>query len=238
MQKKLIILTLTLLAIGVCSCGESDQHAQDKATIDSKPMDASSAGNSKQTEGNELDPGVYAESKYTDAEGNDVIFQNSFPKGGVYIDSSGILSGGDTTGIRYGYGVFWTRLINETTKPVEMTLNFPTDSLVLASSPGVYFRLFLPPDTMTVDKLSRYSYGISDLASSLAAGFEELSMLERTVDPNDDFYFYVLLFFQAPKNGPVRTGFVVKDQDLFYKIDIEPYGSTLIPCGQFVFKNR
>ena len=236
MQKKLIILTLTLLVIGVCSCGESDQHAQDKATIDSKTMDTGSSGNSKKTAGNELDPDVYSESKYTDAEGNDIIFQNSFPKGGVYIDSSGILSGGDTTGIRYGYGVFYTRLINETTEPVEMTLNFPTDSLVLASSPGVYFRLFLPPDTMTVDKLSQYSYGISDLASSLAVSFQKNNLLQRTVDPNETFYFYVVLLFNAPRNGPVRTGFVAKDEDLFYKIDIEPYGSTSIPCGQFDFK--
>lgn len=234
MQKKLIILTLTILVIGVCSCGESDQDSQDKATIDSKTMDASSAGNSKKTENNELDPDVYSESKYTDAEGNDVIFQNSFPKGGVYIDSSGILSSGDPTGARYGYGVFWTRLINETTGPLKMMLNFPTDSLTLVSSPEVSFRLFLPPDTMTADKLSLYSYGISNLESSLAAGFEEPSSLERTVEPTEDFYFYVLLFFQAPKNGPLRTGFVVKDQDLFYKIDIEPYGSTLIRCGQLV----
>jgi len=235
MKKKWIILTITLLVVGVCSCGQSAQDGQDEDTFEAKTIDSIPVGTIKNKGISDLDPSVHSESRYTDAEGNDVIFQNSFPKGGAYIDSSGVLSGGDTTGVRYGYGVFWTRLTNETINPLELTINFPADSLVLASFPESYFRLFLPPDNMSVDKLSLYSYGIADLESSLAAGFQEISMLQETVDLNEAFYFYVVLLFHAAKNGLVRTGFVAKNQDLFYKIDIEPYGSTLIPCGRLVF---
>jgi hypothetical protein len=62
-----------------------------------------------------------------------VIIQNSLPKGGPYTDP---------TGKRFGYGIFWTRVINQTTSPLELTINFPADSFAIFPEPGSYLKLF------------------------------------------------------------------------------------------------
>jgi hypothetical protein len=64
-----------------------------------------------------------------------VIIQNSLPKGGPYTDP---------TGKRFGYGIFWTRVINQTTSPLELTINFLGDSFAIFPEPGSYLKLFLP----------------------------------------------------------------------------------------------
>ena len=44
-----------------------------------------------------------------------VRVQNSLPKGGPYTDPAGN---------RFGYGIFWTRIVNESAFPLELTINF------------------------------------------------------------------------------------------------------------------
>ena len=45
------------------------------------------------------------------------------------------------------------------------------------------------------------------------------------------------MLFRVPDNGPVRTGFVLKEQDLFYRISIaNQLDSVLIPCGKDCFE--
>jgi hypothetical protein len=84
------------------------------------------------------------EVKYSDATGKGIIIQNSLPRGGPgYFDP---------TGRRFGFAIFWTRIINETSKPIELSINFPADSFAIFPSPDSYLKLFLPPDTMTPDK--------------------------------------------------------------------------------------
>jgi hypothetical protein len=58
----------------------------------------------------------------------------------------------DPTGKKYVYAVFFTRIINETDNPCELTVDFPVESSELPFAPGVYYRLLFPPDTMTIDK--------------------------------------------------------------------------------------
>lgn len=201
-----------------------------------------------------------SESKYTDSTGKSVIIQNSFPKGGGYIDGisgytdftgNGVITQNsfsigredigrkrgytDSTGKNYGYAIFWTRVINETATPLELTINFPADSFAIFPSPASYLKLFLPPDKMTLDKQSLYNYGITGLKSFLDTGFNKPTMLQKTINPNDECLFYIAaLSYQA--GGTSRAGLVLKGQDLFYRISIEPLGTALIPCGQIVFK--
>jgi hypothetical protein len=102
---------------------------------------------------------IDTEVKYSDSTGKGIIIQNSLPRGGPY----------DTpTGKRFGYGIFWTRVINETATPFELTINFPADSFAIFLQPDSYLKLFLPPGTMTVDKESLYEYGYGATRMTLA----------------------------------------------------------------------
>lgn len=69
-----------------------------------------------------------------------VIIENSLPKGGGRYT--------DPAGKNFGYAIIWTRVINETATPLELTINFPSNSFAIYPSPG-YAKFFIPPGTMT-----------------------------------------------------------------------------------------
>lgn len=172
-------------------------------------------------------PSTYigTESVYTDSAGIDVIIQNSLPKGGGYIDAAGK---------EFGYRIFWTRIINESAAPIEITIKFPADSFAILPS-GSYFKVFLPPNTMTLDKEGLYSYGATGLLSFLDTGLHAPTMLQRTINPNEAFQFYVGTLSHQPKDsklipsGRIQTELILKGQELFYRI--KQLDFPLIPCG-------
>lgn len=174
-------------------------------------------------------PGTYidTEAKYTDSTGIVVIVQNSLPKGGGYTD---------LTGKPHGYRIFWTRVINETASPIELSINFPADSLADLPLTDSYFKVFLPPDTMTLDKEMLYSYGAIGLKSFLDTGLTEPTTLQRTINPKEACLFYVGVLFIGEGDGKsvvgrLHAGLVLKEQGLVYRMS-----DTEIPCGQIVFK--
>ena len=170
---------------------------------------------------------IDTEVKYSDSTGKGIIIQNSLPRGGPYDHPAGK---------RFGYGIFWTRVINETASSLELTINFPADSFAIFPQPDSYLKLFLPSGTMTIDKVSLYDYGAGS-QSFLDTAFYKPTMLQRTIYPKEECLFYIALVFQTPDNGAVRTGLVLKDQELFYRVSILwQLDSALIPCGQIVFK--
>lgn len=57
--------------------------------------------------------------------------------------------------------VFWTRITNETINPIELKIDFPLDSFEIPSSSGIYMKLLLPSDKMTIDKEPLYDYGLT-----------------------------------------------------------------------------
>src|SRR5687767_13644709 len=105
---------------------------------------------------------VDTEATYTDSAGNVVIVHNSLPKGvGRYTDSAGK---------KHGYVTFWTRVINESATPLQLSITIPADPFTIFPSPDEHIRIFLPPDTMTVDKIPLGNYGLTNLQSFLDAG--------------------------------------------------------------------
>ncbi|QHV96494.1 hypothetical protein [Spirosoma endbachense] len=167
---------------------------------------------------------------YTSGKKQDkgVVIQNSGPKGGPYTHP---------TGERFGRGIFRTRVSNETDSPVELTINFPADSFPIPSSAGSYFKLFLPPDTMTLAKESLYDYGATGLLTFFDTSLHKSTRLQKTVNPKEEYLFYTALLMHVPDNGPVRTGIVLNDKDLFYKVSIGgQLDSALIPCGHIIYK--
>ena len=157
-----------------------------------------------------------------------VKIQNSLPKGGSYTDP---------TGKKFGYAIFWTRVINETATPLELTVSFPADSFAIFPQPDSYLKLFLPPDKMTLDKESLPYYGATGLKYFMDTGLNKPTMLQRTIQPKEECLFYIGMLFHVPDNGSVRTGLVLKEQDLFYRISmVKQLDSALIPCGHIIFK--
>ena len=167
---------------------------------------------------------IYTRYEYTDSAGKSLTIQNSFPKGGI----------------------FWTRIINETDNPLELTIDFSGDSYELPSSVGSpvdsYFKIIVPSDTMTRDKEDLFGYGLTDFDSFLDNSIHKRSSSKRTINPKESNCFYVLMLFIKPKsgwqrvkgdgNGTTRTGFSLKGQNLFYTVN-----GKEIHCGKINLKS-
>ena len=97
--------------------------------------------------------------EYADSMGKRLIIENGLPKGGMkYIDPNG-----DS----YNYIVFWTRIINETDNTLELNMYVPVDSYEVPSLPGKYYKVLIPADTMTLEKVHLFNYGLTGLESFL-----------------------------------------------------------------------
>lgn len=163
---------------------------------------------------------------YSETLSNGIRIQNSFPKGGRY-------PGPTTKNFSYSYLVFFSRVVNETMTPLELTINFSADSIAIPNSPDTFVKLFLPPDTMTLDKQALFSFGITELES-----FDKPTRFQRTINPKDDCLFLVVaIFYQTKANaddqhrGGNRAELVLKGQDLFYRMIPQ---IDLLPCGHIV----
>lgn len=177
---------------------------------------------------------IHTKYEYTDSIGKRLIIQNSFPKGETYTDPNGK---------EYFKVIFWTRIINETNNPLELKIDFPVDSYEVPSLPGKYFKILVPPDTMTLDKENAFNYGLADLGSFLDKSIHKPSSLNRTINPKESIGFYVvMLCLIEGAHGTMRTGLSLKGQDLFYRIKIDGSKSNTksidkeIHCGSINLK--
>ena len=157
-----------------------------------------------------------------------IFIQNSFPKGDRYVHPSGR---------DYGAAVFWARIVNHTDTPVEIHISFPADSFLIPPLPGAFFKLFLPPDIMTVERESMYNYGAEGLRAFLDSNLYKSTKLDTLLNPGDEHLFYISMVAQN-SSGVLRNGLVLKEEGLFYNINIIPhYEDVYIPCGNIEIKN-
>lgn len=84
---------------------------------------------------------------------------------------------------------------------------------------------------MTLEKQSLFSYDVSELNS-----LSEETHLQKTIKPNEDGRFYVVVvFYQTNANawneerGGNRAELILQGEDLFY--NLSPQINSL-PCGQ------
>lgn len=96
--------------------------------------------------------------KYEDPFTKGITIQNSFPKGGSTYKAP--------NGEEYIYVIFWTSIINDGDSDLELSIDFPTKSFTVPTSPNVKFNLYVPNDEMTFKKDSLFNYGL-DLESYL-----------------------------------------------------------------------
>ena len=195
-------------------------------------------------------------------DSNNVPYSDKYS--GVTIHTSGPRGGGytDSTGKIFGYRIFRTRVINDTIIPIELTIKFPIDSVVMLPKSHRHLRVFVIPDTLTpdTDKQYEYNYGVTELKSFLKLAFNKSTMLKVTIQPKQYNYIYlVVLCYPAPGltnaklfiNGqdensafiPIKSQkTIIKSGDkldllLGLRIIDPPITYSLIPCGQIVFKN-
>jgi len=203
---------------GLCSCGQGSKSTPE--TVDIETYNS------------------VRKYEYADSMGKRLIIENGFPKGGMkYIDPNG-----DS----YNYIVFWTRIINETGNILELNMNVPVDSYEVPSLPGKYYKVLIPTDTMTLEKIPLFNYGLTGLESFLDNNIHKPPSLKRTINPKESSGFFVVKLSLTTEGGAIlRTGLILKGQDLFYRVSVyknSPAPSSLInekeiPCGSINLKN-
>ena len=172
------ILLLTFILIGLNSCGQSGET---KSTKESEGISKTSAQIDRQTLELDLETMVDTEWRYPDSFGGEIIIQNSLPRGGGVIDGNkGYLS---SNGNQHGWVFYYYRFINKTTKPVEIKIRFPADTISFFGPTGSYVKIFLTQNTMTPEKLSLPNYGVSGIIDQ----DNDIDPFQFTILPNGNF---------------------------------------------------
>jgi len=229
MNKTLIVLILTTL--GFCSYGQNDPTTKPGGDEDVITADATTLDESRiRTKTHEVSY-VHTEANYTDSSGKGVIIQNGFPRGGGRISHE----------LDYGHATFWSRVMNKGDTPLKVTIDFPADSIIIFPASSGHIKLLVPQDTMTIDQVSKYSYGLRNIKTFVESNFHEPSQIQRTINPNEDCMFYVVLLSHFPASSVHvirRTGLFLKGEDLFYRLTIDSSTSNLVPCGRLAFTDE
>lgn len=219
-MKKIIILILAVT--GLFSCKQRSRST--------RKADNSETVNSVRNAQNDKD--IYSKYEYTDSNGKSIIMQNGYPRGGIkYTDPNGNV---------YSYAVFWSRVINGTDNPIELKIDVPVNSYEITNFPGRYFKILIPYDTITLDKIP--SINQANLKSFLDNNIHKPSLFKRTINPKESGGFYfVMLISTLEATGMTRTELSLKGQDLFYKIsrhsDTTLIDEKEIHCGSINLKN-
>ena len=216
---KIRIVVFILAAAGLFSCKPNRESAP-KTTGKEKLNSLKNVQN---------EHSIYTKYDYVDSQGGNIIILNSLPKGGTKYT--------DPDGVEYYYAVFFTRIINKTDSPIKFKITFSVDSYELPSLPGRYFKLLLPPDTMSLDNALLPNYGLKNIESFLNDNLHKSSSLNRTINPEESSAFYVVKLNIKPTagwqaNGKTRAGFSLKKQHLFYTVNDKE-----IQCGSINIEN-
>jgi hypothetical protein len=219
MKKKILLLILATTGLFSCKQGSKSEEGAGAVEV----SNSKEKGKGQKLLSNPVYKFIDTQYKYVDAPGQHLIIENSLPKGGLKYTAP--------DGKVYVYAVFWTRITNETVNPFTLTIDFPVDSFEFPSSPERYFKILIPSDTMTLEKVSLFNYGLSNLKPFLDSAIHKPSSLKRTINPNESNVFYFVILSYKGVNGTLRTGLNLKGQDLFYRIN-----DKVIPCGKIDLK--
>ncbi|MDY0990082.1 hypothetical protein SOM12_21800 [Flavobacterium sp. CFBP9031] len=207
MNKTTILL---ILVIVLFSCKKDINSGFD--TVDKQTLDSVKNTEKNKKSNSNIDKSIYTKYVYTNSKDKSLIVQNSLPKGGIKYTHP--------KGNEYIYAVFWTRIINETDDSIELKINFPIDSYEIPTLPGKYYKTLIPSDTMTIQKIPLFNYGLTNLETFFDKNIDKPSLLKRTIKPKESTAFYVVTFrlIGGDQYGVLRTELSLKGQNLFYKI--------------------
>ncbi|WP_455169838.1 hypothetical protein [Aegicerativicinus sediminis] len=229
MGHKLIMVALAITSL--FSCKREGNSNTENTTIE--PKIETISGNQTISQNIDLEKYIYTDTTYLAINGKGIRIQNSLPKGGTiapdrtqYIDPSGK---------SYAFAVFWTRIVNETNTPIELNINFPSDSSAIFTPPGSYLKLFLPTDNMSFDKLSSFNYGLTELKSFFDSNLNKGSSLHKIINPNEEHMYYIATLSYLATGTP-RAKLFLEENDLFYTMSLSPNGLGTLPVGNIEFK--
>ncbi len=222
---------MAMATTGLFSCGQAI-----KSKTDIVELDTSDSVKIVQNKKAFNDKDIYTKYFYIDSNGKSLIIKNGFPRGGMkYTERNHDI---------YNYVVFWTQIINETDNPLELRMDFPVNSYEVPSLSGEYYKVLIPPDTMTFEKFSLPIYGLTNLESFLNNHFHKSASLKRTINPKESDGFYVVILGSTEgAHGTMRTGLSLKGQNLFYRINVDgTYSNTKssdkeLQCGSINLKH-
>ena len=160
---------------------------------------------------------VDSEVKYTVFKGNTLTITNSLPKGGGVVDKNGE---------KIGYRVFWTRIRNNNIAPINLKLKFPGVKFIKSNEFPI--KLVLPKDQLREEKIQLFDYGLTNIKTLLTDESNRLNRTQKTIGPQEDYYFYVVAFIQ--ERGLARSALILKGKQLYYKLTIDN-DSIMVPCG-------
>jgi len=206
---KVNILFLLFIVIISFSCEQGSKTTRKEGGLDK--ADSAKEARSYNLQHKQVEKYVDTRYDYIDPSGARITVQNSFPKGGQKYT--------DPNGKEYVYAVFWTRILNETSQPFELNIDFPAKSYDLSSEKGIQFKMVFPTDAMTADAASLFNYGLSDLESGLNDNLNKPSIFKKTIKPKDSGLFYFVVLTNRGLDGTLRTGFSIEKQDLIYRIN-------------------
>ncbi|MFS4455476.1 hypothetical protein [Maribacter sp. 2304DJ31-5] len=218
-------LILTIIAtIAISSCGQENKSSNDRITTEIGTLESLETNEEQRSQDENHRKFLDDEYRYNDTNGKRITIQNSLPKGGLEYNGP--------NGEKYVYAVFWTRIINETNNPFELSIEIPSSGFAHGLTFDNYFKVFVSKKEMNIDKLSLLNYGLGSLNDILDNNLQKPSSLQKTIMPNNTDSFYVITLFNKGLGGTVRAGLNVKDGKLFYKLN-----NTVIPAGQVNIKN-
>ncbi|QLG45906.1 hypothetical protein [Costertonia aggregata] len=231
-MKRVLFISVCSI-VWLCSCQQRSKSITEKVAIESDIKTTTHNNTGQPSQNHDLAKYIYTDTTYTLAKGKKITIQNSFPKGGM-IKPDGTQYY-DSTGKSYAFASFWTRIINETDIPLELNLNVPTDSFRIFTPPDSFLKLILPKEQFSLDKLSKFNYGLTEIESFLDANFNNVGILKKTINPNEEHIFYMMaLSYQA--SGTPRAGLLLKEQNLYYEVSVEPNGSGMVSIGTIALK--
>ena len=213
---------MIVIATILNSCGQEHKSTTVKVPKESKKSQPF-IGTENQTQIDVSDQkNVDTKFVYVDSNGQKLIIENSYPRGGQKYTTP--------MGEEYVYAVFWTRIINNTSESVELTMEFIEESYQLPSSPSRIFKLLIPSDTLTIEKKNLTNYGL-DLKKHLDSYLHTRNKFRRAIRPNDSSGFYVVTLFNQGVNGTLRSGLKISEGKLLYQVN-----DKTIDCGEINLK--
>ena len=219
------LIASLLLMVWILSCESNPQSTPERIS--------KRKNNSLPDESQALVQQLYSDSTYLFGNSN-LTIQNGFPRGGI-IDREGTIGYTDYSGKKYAFGLFWTRIVNENNSPLKFKIEFHDEPTSLIFPFDAHIRLYVLPDTMTIEKLAQFNYGVDGIKSFLDTHFNQITNLDRVLASNEASFFNIILLFDTPNNDAVRSEMIIKEHDLYYKVRVSPYGEIMIPCGKVEF---
>ncbi|WP_235297245.1 hypothetical protein [Portibacter marinus] len=232
-MRLLHILLILLLCLGSCQQFRGSRDADGGKELETFPFQAKK--NTTSSSISELGRFLYTDSVYTFAEGQKLMIQNSLPKGGVIAPDGSQYD--DSKGRSFAFAVFWTRVVNEGHQILEIDMSFPSDSFAIFRDNDSFLKLFLPEDSLHVEFLSEFNYGLRDLKTYLDSNFNKSTKMFKRLYPGEEHMFYIAtLAYRA--SGTPRAALFLKGNSIYYKMSLSELENGIVPCGQISFKHE